>query len=121
MSNDLALTAKSVGTSLPVLNWIVEHAEQSPAVLNFLQQIVAGATVSDKWTAFKSLGDLIVADIATFPLEPSPAPVDKADLAALENHPLVKANGTIINLLLQNLPQIVSAIQAIVALFNKQA
>ncbi len=116
MSNSESLTSESVGTGYPVLNWIAQHAQQSPAILGDIEQMISAASVEDKWKAFKALGDLVVGDIASFPLDPAPA--SDADLAALSAMPVLKANGAIISLLLQNLPQVMAAIQAIVALFK---
>ena len=125
MSNDVSsqpdsfLTGASVGACLPVLDWIVQHAEQSPAILVDLESIVSGATIADKWSALKSLGDLLVADLASFPtLDLKPAEADEAALRAFAARPVVKANGAIINTILQNLPQIVAAIQSILSLLK---
>jgi hypothetical protein len=106
--------------SLSVLRWIVDEAEQAPAILSYLEQLVTATATSDRWVAFKALGDLVVADLESF-LQPSASEstTTAQTMLALGDHPVVKANGQIIDLLLANLPQILTAIETILALFGK--
>jgi hypothetical protein len=120
MHAEESTTPAPQSVNLSLLRWIVDQAEQAPAVLGYLEQIITGAAPSDRWAAFKALGDLIVADLANF--SPPPA-ADSATTArllqALGDHPVVQANGKIIDLVLTNLPQILAAIETILALFGK--
>jgi hypothetical protein len=115
--------------SLPVLSWAAEHASILPTLTADAQAIESAEGVEAKWTAAKKFGDDAVGALVDFP-GLSNAGTDGAALkcplstpavveAHLLAHPAVKANGVIIGELIQNLPQIISAITTIIGLFGK--
>ncbi|HEY4309869.1 MAG TPA: hypothetical protein VGN12_10495 [Pirellulales bacterium] len=70
-----AAQMQSAGINLTLVAWLAKHASDVPAILAGAENVVAASTLQDKWVAFKSLGDLVVADLSDFP-GLSPAPVN---------------------------------------------
>ncbi len=66
---------QSAGINLTIVAWLTRHASDVPAILAGAENVLAAATLQDKWVAFKSVGDLVVADLADFP-GAAPAPVN---------------------------------------------
>lgn len=75
-----ATDMQSAGINLSIVAWLARHASDAPAILAGADNVVSAATLQDKWLAFKSLGDLVISDLADFPgvapvNPPTPNPV----------------------------------------------
>ncbi len=75
-----AADMQSAGINLTIVAWLARHAGDAPAILAGAENVLAAATLQDKWLAFKSVGDLVIADLADFPglapvNPPTPNPV----------------------------------------------
>lgn len=51
--------AAAVGTSMPLLNWVLNHLGDAPELSADIQGMVAAQTVPDRWAAFKPIGDMV--------------------------------------------------------------
>ncbi|HEY1602073.1 MAG TPA: hypothetical protein VGG64_20890 [Pirellulales bacterium] len=74
-----AAQMQAAGVNLTLVAWLARHAKDVPTILADAENVVSAATISDKWTALKELGDIVVADLADFPgfTQPvNPAPIN---------------------------------------------
>ena len=109
--------------TLPYVQWALGHWQQIPQLAGDVVAVESAAGLEARWAAAKTAGDLLVSILADFPLAASPAaPEGPAGSNPVERRAgPVGANGQIIGLLLQNLPQILAFIQQIVPLFKGPA
>ena len=72
-----AAEIEAAGINLSLVAWLARHATDVPAIVSGVEAAFAATTLSDKWTALKGIGDVIVADIGDFPgfVSPDPSPV----------------------------------------------
>lgn len=74
-----AVDLEAAGVNLALVTWLARHAADVKAILAGIENAAAATTLADRWTAIKSVGDLIVGDLADFPGfsgGSSPAPVN---------------------------------------------
>jgi len=71
------------GINLDLVAWLARHAKDAPALVGDLGEVVSDLTAKNfqgAWTAFKSAGDIVVADLADFPgIVQPPAPQPQPD------------------------------------------
>lgn len=124
MSEELLLIASnkvSLG-NLPVLRWLLRHTDQIQPISDAAVAWAAATGVTDKWTATKALGDIIVPIAADFPDLSAVFLVADAELQqqlfAQEFSEAYGARGDIIKILVDNLPAIIDAITRLWPLFS---
>lgn len=134
MSTETNLTpAGNLTSSLPYIRWAMRHASELPQILAGCRAVKAADGLQAKWTAFKASGDTIVATLADFPnidellkgqaialaVSLSAADVTEAEVQAVaaEFHPDKLGDGTLLKLILENLPLIVDTVLKIIGLF----
>ncbi len=115
MSHELAALPSS---TLPYVQWAISHWQQLPQIATDVAAVESAAGLDARWAAAKTAGDLLVTVLDDFPgLAPQPITPDAAE-AILVAHGAVGANGQIISILIQNLPQILAFITQILPLFK---
>ncbi|HVU87331.1 MAG TPA: hypothetical protein VHD36_08415 [Pirellulales bacterium] len=75
-----ATQLQSAGINLTIVAWLARHASDVPTILAGAENVISSATLQEKWEAFKSVGDLVITDLADFPglapvNPPAPDPV----------------------------------------------
>ena len=103
--------------TLPYVQWALGHWQQLPQLAGDVVAVEAAAGLEARWAAAKTAGDLLVSILADFPPLVSVAPAGASRVGLATAGP-VGANGQIISILIQNLPQILAFIQQILPLFK---
>ena len=115
MSTDLAALPAS---ALPYVQWALGHWQQIPQLGGDVVAVESAAGLDARWAAVKTAGDLLVTILDDFPVVAPPPVTTDAVAAMLAQHGADGANGQIINILIQNLPAILSFITQIIPLFK---
>jgi len=105
-------------SALPYVQWALGHWQQIPQLAGDVMAVESAEGLDARWAAVKTAGDLLVTILDDFPVVAPPAVTPDAVQAMLAAQGPVGANGQIISILIQNLPQILSFITQIIPLFK---
>lgn len=98
---------------------VLSHWQQLPQIGIDVAAVESAEGLDARWAAAKAAGDLVVSVLDDFPsLTPQPVTAEAVQ-SMLASHGADAANGQIIGILIQNLPQILAFITQILPLFKK--
>ena len=98
------------------LHWVLAHLDEIRPALELADKLIRAPDVERRWEYMKQLGDILVAVIDDFPLDPVPAELSLKHMSAMQAH--IEAQGIDWNHLIELLPLVLTMVQLIVEEFE---